>query len=348
MVEEMYLNEKVNVGVIGVGWFGELHAQIYASLPQVNLVGVSDIDYSRADKVAQNLGVCAFKSTDDLLSNKSIHAVSVCTSDINHLEPVIKACKAGKHILVEKPMAMTVNDCDRMIEAAQKTGVKLMPGHVLHFNSCFINAHEKIRNGEIGEVSHLYSHRSLTKSAAHRVANWGGYHSVLFHLAVHDIDVLSWLANDEIVEVYADYRAGVIESEGSQLSDVVLSLLRYKSGALAIMEHSWIHPDNYPILVEAETNITGKKGKIIIDLSGRGAVRYSNGGIHHFQESYWPVLSGELSSDLKNELEIFTKCIANNLPLPLTGFDGRRAIAVVIAIQASLQDHLPVKVDYLG
>jgi predicted dehydrogenase len=341
----MSLDVQVDVGVIGAGWFGELHAQCYDYMPEANLVGVCDVDLDRAREVASRLGVRAFPTVDELLADDSIQAVSVCTSDHNHLKPVLAACAAGRHVLVEKPMALTPEDCDRMISASQEVGVKLMPGHLLRFDPRYVRAREKILRGELGEISHLYGRRSLPKSAAHRVKGWAGRHTILFHLAVHDLDALCWLADDEIVEVYAISRTGTIESEGSLLSDVVLSLLRFRRGAVATMEHSWIHPNNHPILVDAHTEVAGTQGRIILDLSGRGGVRYSQDGVHHFHERYWPVIEGEVSSDLRDELETFVRCIAMDLPLPVTGKDGRRAVAAAVAIQASLQRHELVALD---
>lgn len=338
--------KKLNVGVIGVGWFGELHVRVYSSLPQVNLIGIFDENEARANEVSQKHGIKAFKKIDDLLNDPSLQAVSICTSDNNHLEPVLKACAAGKHILVEKPMAREVADCDRMIAAVDEAGVKLMPGHVLRFNRSFVHARDKIEKGEIGDICHLYSHRSLTKSAAHRISAWGEYHSILYHLAVHDIDLLCWLTNDRIVEVYADYHSGVIEAEGTNQSDAVLSMLRFSRGAIAIMEHSWVHPDNYPILVEAETQITGTKGKITLDLSGRGGISFTDHQVHQFYETYWPVIEGQNSCDLRNELNEYVNCLIKNESLPVSTEDGRNAICVVEAMIESLKGHKPVSVGY--
>jgi predicted dehydrogenase len=344
----MSFDEQLNVGVIGVGWFGELHARTYNYMTGAKLVGVCDANLARAEEVAAPLGVRAFAGIEELLADNTIQAVSVCTSDPNHLEPVLAACAAGKHILVEKPMALRLEDCDQMIDAARRAGVKLMPGHVLRFDQRFFCAHEKIRRGELGEISHLYSRRSLPKSAAHRVKGWAGYHTILFHLAVHDLDALCWLADDEVAEVYAAYRAGTIESEGSQLSDVVLSLLKFRKGALAIMEHSWIHPENYPILVDAHTEIAGTRGRIVLDLSGKGGTSYTQDGVQHFHDSYWPTPQGQVFSDLHDELETFVRCIAMNLPVPVQGADGRRAVAAALAIQESLRRHEVVTLDELS
>lgn len=338
--------KKLNVGVIGVGWFGELHTRVYSSLPQVNLLGVYDENTARAGEVSKKHGVRAFDNLDELLKDPSLEAVSICTSDNNHLEPVLKACAAGKHILVEKPMARTVDDCDRMIAAVKKSGVKLMPGHVLRFNNSFVHARRKIEQGEIGDICHLYSHRSLTRSAAHRISAWGEYHSILYHLAVHDIDLMCWLTNDRIVEVYADCHAGVIEAEGTNQSDAVLTMLRFSRGAIAIMEHSWIHPNNYPILVEAETQITGTGGKITLDMSGRGGISFTDQQVHQFYETYWPVIEGQNSCDLRNELNEYVNCLISEASLPVSVDDGRNAVCVVSAIIESLNKHAPASVSY--
>ncbi|NPV77311.1 MAG: Gfo/Idh/MocA family oxidoreductase [Anaerolineae bacterium] len=334
----------INVGVIGVGWFGELHAKIYDYIAGAVLLGVYDRNSSRAEEVAKKFGVRAYPSLQEMLADPRITAVSVCTSDDHHVEPAIAACEAGKHVLLEKPMALTIQDCARVIGASRKAGIQLMPGHVLRFNSRYRLAHSKICSGEIGDISHMYSHRSLPKSAAHRVAHWGGRDSILFHLAVHDIDVLSWLVGDEVVEVFAISRSGVIEAEGSPLSDVVLTLLKFRKGAVASLEHSWIHPNNYPILVEVNTEITGTRGKLSINLTGDGAISFTPNGVQYFSENYWPVLDIEISSDLRDELEVFVHCIANHKPVPVTPEDGRRSIATVLAIQESLQRHIPIQV----
>ena len=120
----MKKNRNINVGVIGVGWFGEFHARLYHQLTSANLVGVCDTDFSRAKIVAEKLGTQVFESTEALLAEKDIEAVSICTSDQFHLKPALAACCAGKHILIEKPLALNVQECDQIINAAKKTGVK--------------------------------------------------------------------------------------------------------------------------------------------------------------------------------------------------------------------------------
>ena len=329
--------ERVNVGVIGVGWFGEFHARLYKQLPNANLVAVCDSHPDRAKDVAKKLDTKWFVDAESLLEDESILAVSICTTDQYHLEPTLAACKAGKHILLEKPMALSVRECDQMIAAAKDAGVKLMVAHILRFNQRYVAAHEKIASGEIGNVRHFYCRRNNPRRAARRLGARCGYHTITFHNAVHDIDIMNWFADDYVAEAFAVSQSGEMEAEGYAISDTVLSVLTFRNGAAALMENCWIYPDTYPSLVDAVTEVTGTKGKLVLDLRNMGAISYTDTGISYFENSYWPDIYGQVVGDVHHELEAFLRCVIEDLPVPVSGEDGRRAVATAEAIIASLE-----------
>ncbi|NLD49474.1 MAG: Gfo/Idh/MocA family oxidoreductase [Clostridiaceae bacterium] len=328
--------QQVNVGVIGVGWFGEKHAQVYNNLSGSNLIGVFDTNTETKNRVASALGVQSFSTINDLLADDSIDAVSICVKDQYHLQPVLAAAKAGKHIMLEKPMALNLEECNEMINAVKAAGVKLMLGHLLRFNQRIVRASYKIRAGEIGDIRHIYARRNMPTSAPRHVGDSCGFHSMLFHGAVHELDLLQWLANDDIVEVFARHQSGIMESENVHVSDTILTYLQFRNGAAAITEHSWIYPDNFPAMVDARTDITGTHGRIELDLGFRGGRIYNEKGVEYFENPHWPVIDDWYSCDLRDELETFIKCVSLDLPVPVTGADGRRAIAVALAIEASM------------
>ncbi len=338
--------ERVNVGVIGVGWFGEIHARIYDFMAGSNLVGVYDLNQERTTKVSRALSVHAYTSMEEMLANESIEAVSICVKDQFHLEPVLAACEAGTQNMLEKPMALTLEECDQIIKASKDAGVKLMVGHLLRFNQRIIKAHSMIRAGEIGTIRHFYARRNMPRSAPRHVGDCCGFHTMLWHGAVHELDLLQWLADDDIVEVYAKYQSGEMESEGCPVSDTILTLLQFRNGAAAITEHSWIYPDNFPAMVDGRIEVTGTHGRIELDLGFRGGISYTEKGVQYFENPHWPVVDGWYSSDVKDELETFIRCVAMDLPTPVTGEDGRRTIAVALAIEASLKSGIQVKVKF--
>jgi predicted dehydrogenase len=333
--------DKINVGVIGVGWFGEFHARLYKQLQGANLIGVCDADIERAQEVAARLDTRFYADAEELLAEESIAAVSICTTDQYHLEPTLAACQAGKHILVEKPMALDTQECDQMIAAAKEAGVKLMVAHILRFSQRYVAAHELIRSGEIGTVRHFYGRRNNPRRAARRLGARCGYHTIVFHNAVHDIDIMNWFAGSEVIEAYAMSQSGEMEDEGYPMSDTVLSMLKFRSGAGAIMENCWTYPDTYPTLVDAVTEVTGTHGKLVLDFQNKGAVSYSNSGVGYFENAYWPEIYGLVAGDLHQELEHFLYCVAEDRPVPVSGEDGRKAVAAAAAIVASLESGKP-------
>ena len=338
--------EKVNVAVIGVGWFGEKHAQIYKDLAGSRLVGVYDQDNVRTHTVAKSLNVIGFNSMDDLLADRSIDAVDICIKDRYHLKPVQAACKAGKHVMLEKPMALTLVECEQIIAASKEAGVKLMVGHILRFNPQVMQAQYKIRAGEIGSVRHFYARRNLPKSAPRHVGDCYGYHSIIYDVVIHEIDLVQWLADDDIVEVYAKYQSGVMEAEGYSLSDSILTMLQFRNGAISLTEHSWIYPDNFPAAVDGRIEITGTHGRIELDFGYRDCINFTEKGAEYFGNSHWPVMDNCFSSDLRYELETFVKCVADDIPVPVTGEDSKKTIAVASAIEASLISGKAEKVSH--
>lgn len=328
--------DKLNVGVIGVGWFGNFHSLIYKSLPGVNLIGVCDLDYDRAKEVANKVGTKAFKDINDLLSVNEINAVSICTKEQFHIKPFLAACSAKKNILIEKPLALTVEEIDQMISAAKDAGIKATVGHELRFNQRLLTAKEKIQNGEIGSLKYFFARRNMRITAPMHVGNSCGYHSLVYHGAVHDIELMDWLSESEIVEANGIYQAGVVESIGIPVSDTVLALLKFGNGVAAITEHCWIYPESHPSRVEALLEINGTKGKIVINFDMGGAICYSNDRVENFEYPHWPISEDILASDLKEEIESFVSCIINNRSFPVTLDDARKAVKGAQLIDQSI------------
>lgn len=341
----MSTEKRVNMGVIGVGWFGEFHARLYKQIASANLIGVCDLDYQKAKRVAETLNVKAYESMEALINDPGIDAVDICTSDQFHLAPALAASKAGKHMLIEKPLAMSLTDCDQIIASSKAAGVKLMVAHILRFNQRYVEAKELIKQGRIGDVKHFYARRNNPRAAARRLGDRCGEHTIIYHNAVHDIDIMNWLADSQVNEAYAIYQSGELASEGYPISDTVLSTLKFANGAMAIMENCWIYPDSYPTLVDAMTEVTGSQGKITLDFSNKGGICVDRSGMKYFENSYWPEIYGMVCGDLHMELEIFLDCILKDIDVPVTGIDGRNAVAGVEAIVASLKSGKPEKVQ---
>ena len=244
----------LRVGVIGAGVMGERHARIYASLPDVELVAVCDAREDVARRVAVETGAAACTDFRALLARDDLDAVSVCTPDGDHRGPCEAAARAGKHVLVEKPIATTVADGEAMIEATVKAGVVLLVGHCLRFDPRYHAARGAVAAGELGALQTIYTRRSNTVAAQDRLQ---GRCSLPRFLGVHDYDVMRWLTGSEVERVTAESKWGLLRSRGYDVEDANCALLRFASGVLGIAELNWILPRGFPASGDHRADLVG-------------------------------------------------------------------------------------------
>ena len=185
---------KLRIGLVGCGAFGESHLTAFAGIPFVEVTAVTDLDADRSRKVAERYGVSRVaKDFRELCALKDVDAVSVVTTEDQHLEPVLAALENGKHVFVEKPMATRLADAEKMLAAARKTGLILMPGHILRFETKYATVKEQLDSGRLGRVVSIYTRRNRPK--------WQGTiykrTPLVLETAIHDIDTMLWYTGQE-------------------------------------------------------------------------------------------------------------------------------------------------------
>ncbi|MGQ9630539.1 MAG: Gfo/Idh/MocA family protein [bacterium] len=325
----------VGVGVIGVGFFGSLHARIYSKLPGARLLALSDIDEERGGKVASELGVDFYADYREMLDRRDISAVSVCTSNAAHRAPTCAAAEAGKDILVEKPLATTLEDADAMIDTAKRCGVKLAVGHILRFDPRYIQAREVISSGGIGEPIQIWARRNILKSSGERYRGEVPPH---FHLGVHDIDLMLWFLGRPVERVYSEGT----NVEGSDGLDAVWTFLRFAGGCVGVLENCWVLPDNFPARIDPRMEVVGTSGTITIEAGNQGLAVCDGSGMHYRDTMHWPEVSGEVRGDLREELAHFIRSVAEDIPPAVSGTEGRATVEIALAISESLRLERPV------
>jgi UDP-N-acetylglucosamine 3-dehydrogenase len=227
MVQALQGGAALRVGVIGVGTMGSNHARVLAGLSGVNLVGVADPDRGQRDLVTRVLGCPAVNDFESLL-RLGVDAVTIAAPTHLHHEIALACIGRGIHVLVEKPIASTVEEGRDIIAAAQRAGVTLMVGHVERFNPAVIAIKEAIRGEDILSIG-------ITRVGPFppRMSNVG----VVIDLAVHDIDLIRWFTDSDIVEVQPQLSSAVAERE-----DIALLQFRTASGVLAHINTNWLTP----------------------------------------------------------------------------------------------------------
>ena len=188
--------KTINVGVVGVGAMGENHVRVYHKMEEANLVAVSDVSERALKKIEKKYGAKGFTEYSDLLENPEIEVVSVCVPTTFHHAVVMEAIKNGKHVLVEKPIAFTVQEAEEMIAAAKEAVVMLATGHVERFNPAVQKAKELIDDGVIGDVVSAFAKR--VGPLPPRIKDVG----VSIDLAIHDLDIMNYLFEEDVTQVY--------------------------------------------------------------------------------------------------------------------------------------------------
>ncbi|MFP3126063.1 Gfo/Idh/MocA family oxidoreductase [Ectobacillus funiculus] len=325
----------LKVGVIGCGSIAQhRHLPEYALNQQVELVAVCDINEERANQVAERYGIKAYTSYEELLQSGEVDVVSVCTPNYLHAPISIAALNAGLHVLCEKPMATSKEEAEAMIEAAEKSGKKLMIGH----NQRFVPSHQKarqlIKNGEIGKI---YSFRTTFGHGGPEQWSVNGKESWFFQkekafigamgdLGVHKTDLLRYVLGEEITEVGA-----FVETSAKSFADVddtAVCVLKTESGIIGTLAASWAY-------VSGEDNATIIYGeKAILRLEDHPAyslvVQYATGEVVNYElgKIQSNATGGQNNSHI---VEQFVDSIIQDKEPPVTGEEGMKSLQVILA-----------------
>jgi predicted dehydrogenase len=338
--------EKLRVGVIGAGFIGWYHARVYHQSCSAELVAVADADRRLEGKVRNEFGCAFYSDYRKMLESAEIDAVDICLPDSNHVTPSVDAAGAGKHILIEKPMARTVEDCRTIISACDKAGVRLMVAHVLRFDPGYIRLHDAVAGGEIGDVIHMSAERKNPRALAERLK---GRTSMLFYVGVHDIDLVQWCAQKSITRVYAQRIARVNKKWNSE--DCIYVLANLGDATIANFEYSWTLPEAFPTGLKSKLEIYGSRSTALLN-------RF-NHGVELFKEKdadlpyelpdiiHWPVVHDRVVGDLKVEIDHFVDAILTGGDFAMQPFDAMSAINVIEAIMESYTKNEPVQVKEL-
>lgn len=312
------------VAIIGAGYMGRMHADQYLQLDGVEVVGVYDPDQAAADELARRCGARTAGSLDEVLARSHLDAVSICTPDAHHRESAVKAALAGKHILIEKPLATSLEDAHAIVDAANAAGVVLAVGFVNRFLDMYLRAEEAVARGAVGRIMTVTARRLNIQAAAQRVARRD---NVVDFLAVHDIDVLHWLCG-QITSVTAVAETFVFEGPDVQ-PDTSLLLLRFASGAVGTLHVAWSVPDTAPFRARAGIELIGTEGILTVD-SFDDRVGLFNGEGSRF------LLDWKVAGAFFDQVRSFVEAARIGSVPRATGLDGLRALEVVEAAKRSL------------
>lgn len=334
--------EKVRVAVIGCGIFGSIHATSFAQDERSELVWVCDVDERRARKAAA-LHRCRWTSSSrEIARDRSVAAVSIATPDFAHTAVALEMLRAGKHVLIEKPLATSLKEARSIVEAARKAKVKLMVDFHNRWSPPFVAARRMVQEGRFGELVVGYARLSDRREVPLRWLAWAGRSGPQWFLMPHLLDLLRWLTGQEAVEVFATGARGVLREHGLDCLDAVQAQVRYSKG-LATAEACWVLPDGWPSVIDFKVSLVGTKGKIDAVCDHQGLAFTSRRHDTPFLMSSLEI-DGRATGFMHLPMRHFVRCVLGDTEPSVSGEDGLVNVATIAAIERSLATGRPAKV----
>ena len=323
-------NDTVRWGLIGLGWFGEIHADTLARMPGIELAALCTRRPQRLDELAERYDVTR-RYTDyrELLADPTIDAVGITTHVNDHRDIAVAALRSGKHVFLEKPMAPTVEDCNQIIQAAQQSNAVFMVGHICRFDPRVVLAKQAIDEGRLGRIISMHARRNLSKAVGE--ANLDKI-SALMGDAVHDADLMLWFTGAAPVSVYAqEIHPGLCEHP-----DGAWAMIRFDNEAVGVVESIWHLPNSTPFAIDARMEIIGTDGALYVDCGQAGLEIHDAQGVRKPDTMYWPDVLGERFGVLRAELRYFADCISQGkAPDRITPQQARDVVRLIAAAARS-------------
>lgn len=346
--------KKVRVGVVGGGAIAQRrHLPEYAANPNAEIVGLFDQNAERTAQLAEQYECRAFRSYDEMLEDESIDAISVCTPNFTHAENSIRALNAGKHVLCEKPMALSLEESRRMLDAEKRSGRIMMLGHNQRLIAAHLKARQLLASGAIGKM--LFFQCNFKHSGPE---NWSIDNSrgtwffrkdqasfgVMGDLGAHKIDLIRFLTDSEITSVFANMMTLDKRYEDGrliELEDNAVCQFKMANGMPGIMHFSWTNygqEDNSTVVYgdQGVMKIFGDYADdIVLEMRDGTTVKYHVGAIS--------TNAKQLKSGVIDE---FVASILENRAPIVTGIDGHNTLAVITKAMQSAREARWLDIEY--
>lgn len=353
--------KELGIAVVGSGRIGSLRARLAASHPAVKFLAVSDLDPEKARRLAQTSGADLWSGrNEDVIAHPEVDAVIVSTSEHEHLEPVMRALELGKPVLVEKPIALTLEDADRIIARAEATGTPLRIGYAQRFKRRYLSAKEQIVEGRVGEITALTGRACNTRAQGIEILKRSATATPVVDVLTYWVDVAGWfLEGIRPYEVVARGHGTVFRQAGFDVNDTTFALITYENGAVVNLGVYYALPAHAPQLgMGVRIEVYGSEGALILNDDHTDELLITNKGIPHayipgleFQTAFlssstpgnWHL--GDYWGPVADESRVWLDHLSRGRPCPMaTARDARSNLEITLAIEESARTGKAVRI----
>jgi len=327
----------MRAAVIGAGVMGLHHSRVYAEMDDVDLVAVADPDTVACRRIASIYRPRVYGDYRKMLEEERPDLVSVAVPTALHVEVACETMSRGVHVLVEKPLALTVAEGREIIDAAKQFGVKLSVGHIERFNPAVMELRRRLREDELGRIFQVQARR--VSPFPGRIRDVG----VILDMASHDIDVIRHLVGAEVERVYAETARMAHASQ----EDLLSATMRFASGVIGVLDVNWLTPTKVRQLA-----VLGEGGMYLTDYLTQDVYWYKNTAVSDSWESL-SVFRGAAEGDmvkvhfgkkepLRAELEAFVAAVKEDLEPDVNGWDALVAVDLSLTLAESGRRNVPL------
>ena len=264
----MQLNhQEIGIGIIGCGRMGNLRSSISRNNSSIKYIGISDIDSGKAHQLGERINADIISTNNsDIINDENIHALIVSTSEPEHYKPVINALERGKPVLVEKPIALSVDEAEKMVEAAAKNNTSLHVGYTLRFNRHYLIGKQQIIENKVGNILSCVGRFNNTQRTGAEILKRSKHISFVNDALTYLVDLFGWyLDGKKPKEIIAKGHGKIYRKDGFDVDEIAAAIITYDDGTIVNLSMGYALPKNYPShgrLVRAE--IIGENGVLFL------------------------------------------------------------------------------------
>lgn len=337
----------IKMAIVGAGLWGESHANIYREHDWAEPVAICDLNLERANAFAKKFGITqVYSDYHEMLEKSDCDAVAIVTPDFAHADIAVACAQAGKHMIIEKPLATTRDDVLRMVKAIEENGVRAMVDLHNRWNPPFNSVKQLVSSGKYGTPKSAHFRLNDNLWVATDMLKWCAKSSILWFLGSHSLDTMNWVIGDYPVEVYAAKTEGKLKSLGIDTVDTYLSTIKYSNGAIAHMENSWVTPNGNTNVNDFKFNLLCTDGKFDINASSHDLLQVTDD-------------KRMITEDILVKNFVFDKCrgfafesirsfidkLVSGEEFHVTLREAANVSLALLAIMESAETGLPVKVE---
>jgi predicted dehydrogenase len=344
----------INIGVVGLGRFGRLHARVLSEIEGCRIRALCEVDQEVLQQAGKELGIQAlYTDLEEMLAAEQLDAVDIVTDEALHGTQAQLCLEHDCAVFVEKPLATTSTEAHAVATLARSTGLPVVVGNISRFDTRYALVRRELEAGHFGHVALVNAKRSFSRAW---FAGFGGRVHPVFESMIHDLDLVLWYLPAPVQQVYAQTFAS---SNNAAVPDVVTAILTATDGSLAVLQSTWLVPDGAPITlarppvgsldlwgtIDAQIEIIGTAQSGRIDLLANGLSIWNRSHVLQPETGLWPEVHGRIQGALREELFHFLECVRIKAPSTIMPHETAvNAVVLAEAIVRSAREGQPVQV----